>query len=108
LPAGLIIRFPDRGEGFCVLNDVAIAIRTLRSRSLIQRAAVVDCDVHQGNGTATIFEGDQNTFTFSMHGANNYPLFKARSSLDVELPDGTTDEEYLGVLCAEPAYCLRT
>ena len=98
LAGGTHHSFPDRGEGFCVLNDVAIAIRTLRSRSLIQRAAVVDCDVHQGNGTATIFEGDQNTFTFSMHGANNYPLFKARSSLDVELPDGTTDEEYLGVL----------
>jgi len=98
LAGGTHHSFPDRGEGFCVLNDVAIAIRTLRSRGLIQRAAIVDCDVHQGNGTATIFEGDKYTFTFSMHGANNYPLFKARSSLDVELPDGTTDEEYLAVL----------
>ncbi|HJX90491.1 MAG TPA: histone deacetylase [Pyrinomonadaceae bacterium] len=98
LAGGTHHSFPDRGEGFCVLNDVAIAIRTLRSRGLIQRAAIVDCDVHQGNGTATIFESDKDTFTFSMHGANNYPLFKARSSLDVELPDGTTDEEYLGVL----------
>jgi acetoin utilization deacetylase AcuC-like enzyme len=98
LAGGTHHSFPDRGEGFCVLNDVAIAIRTLRSRGLIRRAAIVDCDVHQGNGTATIFEDDQDTFTFSMHGANNYPLFKARSSLDVELPDGTTDEEYLGVL----------
>jgi acetoin utilization deacetylase AcuC-like enzyme len=98
LAGGTHHSFPDRGEGFCVLNDVAIAIRTLRSRGLIQRAAIVDCDVHQGNGTATIFESDKDTFTFSMHGANNYPLFKARSSLDVQLPDGTTDEEYLGVL----------
>jgi acetoin utilization deacetylase AcuC-like enzyme len=98
LAGGTHHSFPDRGEGFCVLNDVAIAIRTLRSRGLIQRAAIVDCDVHQGNGTATIFESDKDTFTFSMHGANNYPLFKVRSSLDVELPDGTTDEEYLGAL----------
>lgn len=87
--------FPDRGEGFCVLNDVAIAIRLMRARKLIRRAAIVDCDVHQGNGTATIFSGDVDTFTFSMHGANNYPLFKAQSSLDVELPDGTSDDGYL-------------
>jgi acetoin utilization deacetylase AcuC-like enzyme len=81
-----------------VLNDVAIAIRALRFQTLIRRAAIVDCDVHQGNGTATIFAGDDETFTFSMHGANNYPLFKAQSSLDVELPDGTQDDEYLETL----------
>jgi len=98
LAGGTHHSFPDRGEGFCVLNDVAIAIRTLRSRGLIQRAAIVDCDVHQGNGTATIFENDEDTFTFSMHGANNYPLFKATSSLDLELPDGTGDHEYLQLL----------
>jgi acetoin utilization deacetylase AcuC-like enzyme len=95
LAGGTHHSFPDHGEGFCVLNDVAIAIRAMRSRKLIHRAAIVDCDVHQGNGTATIFSGDAATFTFSMHGANNYPLFKARSSLDVELPDGATDDEYL-------------
>jgi len=61
----------------------------------VNRAAIVDCDVHQGNGTATIFARDEDTFTFSIHGANNYPLFKAQSSLDVELPDGTSDDEYL-------------
>ena len=98
LAGGTHHSFADRGEGFCVLNDVAVAIRVLRSAELIHRAAIVDCDVHQGNGTATIFTGDDDTFTFSVHGANNYPLFKARSSLDVELPDGTTDQEYLDCL----------
>jgi acetoin utilization deacetylase AcuC-like enzyme len=98
LAGGTHHSFADRGEGFCVLNDVAIAIRSLRSRRLIQRAAIVDCDVHQGNGTATIFAGDLDTFTFSMHGANNYPLFKAQSTLDVELPDGTGDAAYLEAL----------
>jgi len=98
LAGGTHHSFSDRGEGFCVLNDVAIAIRTLRARNLITRAAIVDCDVHQGNGTATIFADDSETFTFSMHGKNNYPLFKATSNLDVELPDGTNDEEYLDAL----------
>jgi len=98
LAGGTHHAFADRGEGFCVLNDVAIAIRAMRARQLIQRAAIVDCDVHQGNGTATIFAGDDDTFTFSMHGANNYPLFKAQSSLDVELPDRTPDAEYLETL----------
>ena len=98
LAGGTHHSFADRGEGFCVFNDVAVAIRVLRNAGLIRRAAIVDCDVHQGNGTATIFAGDEETFTFSIHGANNYPLFKARSSLDVELPDGTTDHEYLDCL----------
>jgi len=95
LAGGTHHSFANRGEGFCVLNDVAIAVRTLRARKLLLRAAIVDCDVHQGNGTATIFTADKDTFTFSMHAANNYPLFKAQSTLDVELPDGTTDDEYL-------------
>ncbi len=98
LAGGTHHAFADRGEGFCVLNDVAIAIRVLRRDRLIERAAIIDCDVHQGNGTATIFEGDEAVFTFSMHGAKNYPLFKARSTLDVELPDKTTDAEYLQTL----------
>jgi acetoin utilization deacetylase AcuC-like enzyme len=98
LAGGTHHAFADRGEGFCVFNDVAIAIRALRRDGLIRRAAVVDCDVHQGNGTATIFESDRDVFTFSMHGAKNYPLFKARSSLDVELPDLTDDETYLKTL----------
>ena len=98
LAGGTHHSFSDRGEGFCVLNDVAVAIRAMRARKLVQRAAIVDCDVHQGNGTATIFAGDTDTFTFSIHGANNYPLFKAQSTLDVELADGTSDTEYLDTL----------
>src|SRR5678815_3177684 len=72
LAGGTHHSFPDRGEGFCVLNDVAVAIRVLRQESSISRAAIIDCDVHQGNGTATIFAADRETFTFSIHGANNY------------------------------------
>jgi acetoin utilization deacetylase AcuC-like enzyme len=98
LAGGTHHSFADRGEGFCVLNDVAIAIRVLRNEGLIRRAAIIDCDVHQGNGTATIFAADAHTFTFSIHGANNYPLFKAQSSLDIELADGTADDEYLACL----------
>jgi len=98
LAGGTHHAFAERGEGFCVLNDVAIAIRVLRREGLIGRAAIVDCDVHQGNGTATIFGEDETVFTFSMHGAKNYPLFKARSTLDVELPDGTNDAVYLETL----------
>ncbi len=98
LAGGTHHAFPDHGEGFCVLNDVAVAVRVLRRDGLIKRAAVVDLDVHQGNGTASIFAGDEEVFTFSMHGAKNYPLFKVRSSLDVELQDGTGDEEYLRLL----------
>jgi acetoin utilization deacetylase AcuC-like enzyme len=98
LAGGTHHAFPDHGEGFCVLNDVAIAIRVLRRDHLVRRAGVVDLDVHQGNGTASIFSEDPDVFTFSMHGAKNYPLFKQSSSLDVELPDGTADAEYLDAL----------
>ena len=108
LAGGTHHSFSDRGEGFCVLNDVAIAIRAMRARKLIQRAAIVDCDVHQGNGTATIFAGDEDTFTFSIHGANNYPLFKAQSTLDVELADGTSDTEYLETLATSFTCCFRS
>ena len=98
LAGGTHHAFPERGEGFCVLNDVAVAIRVLRRDGLIRRAAIVDCDVHQGNGTASIFAGDSDVFTFSMHGAKNYPLFRERSTLDIELPDKTGDDEYLETL----------
>jgi acetoin utilization deacetylase AcuC-like enzyme len=101
LAGGTHHAFADRGEGFCVLNDVAIAVRALRRRKLIRNAAIVDCDVHQGNGTAAIFQNDGATFTFSMHGANNYPLFKAKSDLDIELADHTSDAEYLQTLVAK-------
>ncbi len=108
LAGGTHHAFPDHGEGFCVLNDVAVAIRVLRRDGIIKRAAVVDCDVHQGNGTATIFDGDPDVFTFSMHGAKNYPLFKTHSSLDVELPDGMSDDEYLARLALHLPRVLAT
>jgi acetoin utilization deacetylase AcuC-like enzyme len=98
LAGGTHHAFADHGEGFCVLNDVAIAISRLRAEGFIERAAVIDLDVHQGNGTAAIFEGVDAVFTFSMHGERNYPLAKMRSNLDVPLADGTSDHEYLGLL----------
>lgn len=90
--------FADHGEGFCVFNDIAIAINLLRSKGLIHRAAVIDCDVHQGNGTAAIFADEPEVFTLSLHGEKNYPLVKQQSTIDVGLADGTQDEEYLNVL----------
>jgi acetoin utilization deacetylase AcuC-like enzyme len=90
--------FPDRGEGFCVLNDVAVAVEVLKREDLAKRFLIIDCDVHQGNGTAFIFKDDERVFTFSMHGAKNYPLFKEISNLDIELPDRTSDNEYLETL----------
>jgi acetoin utilization deacetylase AcuC-like enzyme len=98
LAGGTHHAFPDRGEGFCVLNDVAIAIEVLKREGVAKRFLVIDCDVHQGNGTAFIFRDDEAVFTYSMHGAKNYPLFKETSNLDIELPDGTTDDEYLETL----------
>ncbi|MCY7377582.1 MAG: histone deacetylase [Pyrinomonadaceae bacterium] len=98
LAGGTHHSFPDRGEGFCVLNDVAIAVRVLQKENLARRFLIVDCDVHQGNGTAFIFQNDESVFTFSMHGAKNYPLFKEHSTLDIELPDKTGDAEFLETL----------
>jgi len=86
--------FRDHGEGYCALNDIAVAILKLRQEGQIRRAAVVDLDVHQGNGTASIFAGDSDTFTFSMHQADLYPIHKEKSSLDVELKAGMGDAEY--------------
>jgi acetoin utilization deacetylase AcuC-like enzyme len=87
--------FADHGEGFCAVNDIAIAIRVLQRDGLIERAMVVDCDVHHGNGTASIFSGDKSVFTLSIHQLNNYPAIKPPSSLDIDLADGATDKEYL-------------
>lgn len=98
LAGGTHHAFADHGEGFCVLNDVAIAIAQLRAERAIRRAVVIDLDVHQGNGTAAIFEHDAEVFTFSMHGEKNYPAAKMRSRLDVGLPDGIGDREYLATL----------
>ncbi|HUZ45256.1 MAG TPA: histone deacetylase [Terriglobia bacterium] len=90
--------FPDHGEGFCVLHDVAIAIRRLQQDKAVERAMTVDCDVHQGNGTAAIFGGDPTVFTLSIHQENNYPYPKPHSTLDVNLPNGVQDTEYLTIL----------
>jgi len=98
LAGGTHHAFADHGEGFCVLNDVAIAIAQLRLEASIGRAAVIDLDVHQGNGTAAIFEHDEEVFTFSMHGERNYPLAKMHSNLDVPLRNGVGDAEYLEAL----------
>jgi acetoin utilization deacetylase AcuC-like enzyme len=90
--------FTDRGEGFCLLNDVAIASNYLIENNLAKRILIVDLDVHQGNGTAEIFRNTPKVFTFSMHGEKNYPLQKEQSDLDVPLPDKITDEPYLKIL----------
>jgi len=101
LAGGTHHAFPAHGEGFCVFNDVSVAIRALLRDGRIRRAAIVDLDVHQGNGTARVFESDPRVFTFSMHGARNYPFHKERSRLDVELEDGVGDSEYLATLDPE-------
>ncbi len=98
LAGGTHHAYPDRGEGFCVLNDIAVSIRVLQRERLASRFLIIDLDVHQGNGTAFIFQNSPEVFTFSMHGAKNYPLFKETSRLDIELADGTTDDEYLETL----------
>ena len=95
LAGGLHHAFPGHGEGFCPVNDVAVAIRTLQAAGDVRRCLVIDLDVHQGNGTAAIFAGDDSVFTLSMHQENNYPLVKPPSDLDIGLPDGIEDEDYL-------------
>lgn len=90
--------FSNRGEGFCLLNDIAVAANTLLARGLCRKVLIVDLDVHQGNGTAEIFRDNKAVFTFSTHGEKNYPLHKETSDLDVALPDGTWDTPYLNAL----------
>jgi acetoin utilization deacetylase AcuC-like enzyme len=98
LGGGFHHAFPDHGEGFCVLHDVAIAIRRLQKDGRISRAMTVDTDVHHGNGTADIFAADETVFTLSIHQENNYPYPKPPSSLDINMADGAEDEEYLAAL----------
>jgi acetoin utilization deacetylase AcuC-like enzyme len=113
LAGGTHHAFPDHGEGFCVLNDVGVTIRLLQREGRIRRAAVIDLDVHQGNGTHAVFSGDDSVFTFSMHGARNYPFnsmpaaatgsrwgyaLRVPGTLDIELPDATEDDDYLARL----------
>jgi len=98
LAGGTHHAFRDRGEGFCVFNDSVVALKTLQQDQLIERAIVVDTDVHQGNGTANLLADDPSIFTFSIHGEKNYPFRKETSDLDLPLPDGTQDEAYLRAL----------
>lgn len=94
---GLHHAFPNHGEGFCPFNDVAVAVRVLQTRG-VERIAVIDLDVHHGNGTAFVFESDPRVFTFSMHQQHNYPMWKPRGSLDIGLPDGAHDATFLTAL----------
>jgi acetoin utilization deacetylase AcuC-like enzyme len=109
LAGGTHHAFPAHGEGFCVFNDVAVAIRSLQREQKIERALVVDLDVHQGNGTHAVFAGDESVFTFSMHGDRNYPFRKVPGSLDVDLHDRMGDDEYVDLLTnALPSVIARS
>ncbi|OYW80107.1 MAG: histone deacetylase [Sphingobacteriia bacterium 32-37-4] len=90
--------FADRGEGFCLLNDMAVAANYLLKQKISKKILIIDLDVHQGNGTAKLMEKEEKVFTFSMHGAHNYPFHKENSDLDIGLKDGTTGQEYLAIL----------
>ena len=92
--------FPARGTGFCLINDIAVSVRTLLDKDLIGSAAVIDCDLHQGDGTAWIFRDEPRVVTLSLHQRRAFPYFKQRSTLDIELDDGTSDEEYLRALAS--------
>ena len=94
LAGGTHHSMPDHGEGFCVYNDVGVAIKVLQQSMWVNKVLVIDCDVHQGNGTAHMFQNDASVYTFSIHGQNNYPFKKPPSDLDVGLPDNTNDQEY--------------
>jgi acetoin utilization deacetylase AcuC-like enzyme len=95
LAGGTHHAYDDHGEGFCVFNDVAVAARTVQAERLAKRIVLIDLDVHQGNGSAAIFAGDYSVFTFSIHGAKNFPFHKEMGNLDIALPDKTGDEPYL-------------
>jgi len=107
LAGGTHHAFPDRGEGFCTFNDVAIAVRRLQRAARIRRVAIVDLDVHQGNGTHACFADDPSVYTFSMHGAKNFPFHKTPGTRDVELVDGTDDATYLALLAEHLPVVLR-
>ncbi|MGD8867056.1 MAG: histone deacetylase [Gemmatimonadales bacterium] len=107
LAGGTHHAFADRGEGFCVFNDAAVATRVVQSEKLADRILIIDCDVHQGNGTAAIFSADPAVFTYSLHGADNFPFHKIASDLDAALPNGTTGADYLTALEAGLDIALR-
>ncbi|HEV8716108.1 MAG TPA: histone deacetylase [Candidatus Binatia bacterium] len=98
LAGGTHHAFADHGEGYCIFNDLVVTLRRLRAEGLAKRFLIIDLDVHQGNGTAALCGEDTDTFTFSVHGENNYPARKERSSWDIALPDGTSDGHYLDIL----------
>jgi acetoin utilization deacetylase AcuC-like enzyme len=98
LAGGTHHAYRDHGEGYCVFNDSAVAARAMQAEGRARRVVIVDCDVHQGNGTAAILAGDETIFTFSIHGANNFPFHKEQSDLDIALDDGAGDEAYLEAL----------
>jgi acetoin utilization deacetylase AcuC-like enzyme len=98
LAGGTHHAFPGHGQGYCVFNDSAIAARAMQAEGKAGRVVIIDCDVHQGDGTATIFKDDPTVFTFSIHAARNFPFHKVQSDLDIELEDGTGDEGYLEAL----------
>jgi acetoin utilization deacetylase AcuC-like enzyme len=98
LAGGTHHAYSDHGEGYCVFNDSAVAARAMQAEGRARRVVIIDCDVHQGNGTAAILAGDETIFTFSIHGAKNFPFHKEQSDLDIALDDGTGDEAYLEAL----------
>jgi acetoin utilization deacetylase AcuC-like enzyme len=106
LTGGTHHAFADHGEGFCVFNDCAVACRVIQAEGRARRIAIIDCDVHQGNGTAAIMAGDPTVYTFSIHGAKNFPFHKEQSDLDVELPDRADDAAYLAALAEGLAHAL--
>jgi len=106
LSGGFHHAYPGHGEGFCAIHDVAVAIRKLQADGLVKKAAVVDTDVHHGNGTAAIFRNDQTVFTISIHQENNYPAHKPPSSIDLHMADRADDDEYLGVLIPAVQHAL--
>lgn len=99
--------YADRGEGFCLLNDIAVTANYLIENQLSKKVLVIDLDVHQGNGTARIFADNSDVYTFSMHGEKNYPMRKEVSDLDIAIPDGTGDQMYLGVLQSQFEIILK-
>jgi acetoin utilization deacetylase AcuC-like enzyme len=107
LAGGTHHAFPDFGAGFCVFNDVAAAARVMLAEERVQRVVVIDCDVHQGDGTAAIFADDEHVFTFSIHGARNFPFRKQQSDLDIALDDNTGDEDYLAALKTGVNYAVE-
>lgn len=98
LAGGTHHAFADHGEGYCIFNDLVVTLRRIRMEDVVRRFLVIDLDVHQGNGTASLCQTDPDVFTFSMHGESNYPVRKERSSWDIALADGMTDEQYLDIL----------